>query len=152
DHGRASYFLRTGYMPQGQVQYPTLGSLVAKELADEDAELPSFVSIAPYRFLNQAAYGPGFLGHEYAPLIVGENGFGRPAQPGAYPEDAALRVKDLSTADGTTVEDRVVSVPDFIATVCTALGVDPRTQNVSNVGRPIRIADPAAKPITEALA
>src|SRR4051795_12341517 len=24
DHGRASYFLRTGYMPQGQVQYPTL--------------------------------------------------------------------------------------------------------------------------------
>src|ERR1700748_1519419 len=26
DHGRASYFLRTGYMPQGQVQYPTLGS------------------------------------------------------------------------------------------------------------------------------
>src|ERR1700722_11476350 len=29
DHGRASYFLRTGYMPQGQVQYPTLGSLVA---------------------------------------------------------------------------------------------------------------------------
>src|SRR5262249_49886502 len=46
--------------------------------------------------------------------------------------------------DGTTVDDRPVSVPDFIATVCLALGIDPRTQNHSNVGRPIRIADPAA--------
>src|SRR6266446_5071573 len=45
DDGRATYFLRTGYAPQGQVQYPTLGSLVGKELADEEAELPSFVSI-----------------------------------------------------------------------------------------------------------
>src|SRR3954466_7540327 len=47
DHGRASYFLRTGYMPQGQIQYPALGALVAKEMAAEDAELPGFVSIAP---------------------------------------------------------------------------------------------------------
>src|SRR3954465_10191490 len=30
DHGRATYHLRTGYMPQGQIQYPTLGALVAK--------------------------------------------------------------------------------------------------------------------------
>ena len=43
-------------------------------------------------------------------------------------------------------------MPDFIATVCLALGIDPRTQNVSNVGRPIRIVDPNAKPIKEALA
>ncbi len=340
DHGRASYFLRTGYPPQGQVQYPTLGSLVAKELADEGAELPSFVSIGPFRFLNQAAYGPGFLGHEYAPLIVGENGRGQVVRPGMNPEDAALRVKDLdapdgidrrtadarlgllnplnaefidshpggpaeahrsafehaiklmrsegvkafhldtepaplrdaygrnpfgqgcllarrliergvpfvevtlnsangmqavgwdthqqnfeqvkrlsevldagwstllrdlqqrgllesttivwmgefgrtpkinanagrdhfpnawtavlggggikggsvigrTSADGNTVEERAVTVPDFIATVCMALGIDPKIQNISNVGRPIRIADPAAKPITEALA
>ena len=101
DHGRASYFLRTGYMPQGQVRYPTLGSLVAKELADEEAELPSFVSIAPFRFLNQAAYGPGFLGHEYAPLIVGESNRGQQVvRPGMNQEDAALRVKDLDLPDG----------------------------------------------------
>jgi Protein of unknown function (DUF1501) len=341
DHGRASYFLRTGYMPQGQVQYPTLGSLVAKELAEDEAELPSFVSIAPFRLLNQAAYGSGFLGHEYAPLIVGENNRGvQVPRPGMNPEDAALRVKDLdppdgierrradarlglldplnsefidmhpgspalghrlaferavklmrsdgvkafhldsepaklrdgygrnpfgqgcllarrliergvpfvevtlnspdgrqavgwdthaqnfervqqlsevldlgwsaliqdlrqrglletttivwmgefgrtprinpnggrdhfpnawstvlggggiqggrvigrTSADGMTVEDRPVSVPDLIATVCLALGIDPKIQNVSNIGRPIRIADPAAIPIKEALA
>jgi Protein of unknown function (DUF1501) len=339
DHGRATYFLRTGYAPQGQVQYPSLGSLVAKELADEEAELPSFVSISPFRFFNQAAYGPGFLGHEYAPLIVGENGQGRVMQAGQN-GDMGLKVKDLeladgidrkradarlglldplntdfidghpggppqshrtaferavklmrsdgvkafnlddepaklrdsygrnpfgqgcllarrlvergvpfvevtlgsldgqpaigwdthqqnfemvkglsgvldsgwatlirdlhqrglldtttivwmgefgrtpkingqggrdhfpnawtsvlagggikggqvigrTSADGSSVEDRAVSVPDFIATVCLALGIDPRSQNVSNVGRPIRIADPDAKPIKEALA
>ena len=339
DHGRASYFLRTGYMPQGAVQYPTLGSLVAKELADEEAELPSFVSIGPFRFFSQAAYGPGFLGTDYAPLIVGESGYNRAVQPG---QDAAagLKVKDMelpdginrkradarlglldplnsdfieghpggppqshrtaferalklmrsdgakafnlddepaklrdaygrntfgqgcllarrlvergvpfvevtlgsvdgnpgigwdthqqnfefvkqlsgvldsgwstlmrdlasrglletttivwmgefgrtpkinnqggrdhypnawttvlagggikggqavgrTSDDGQTVQDRPVTVPDFIATVCHALGIDPRTQNVSNVGRPIRIADPDAKPIKEALA
>ena len=32
DHGRATFNLRTGYQPQGPIQYPTLGSLVAKEL------------------------------------------------------------------------------------------------------------------------
>jgi uncharacterized protein (DUF1501 family) len=54
--------------------------------------------------------------------------------------------------DGMKVDDRPVSVPDFLATVCMALGIDPKTQNISNVGRPIRIADPDAKAIKEALA
>jgi hypothetical protein len=30
-----------------------------------------------------------------------------------------------------------------------ALGLDPTKQNNSNVGRPIRLADPEAKPVTE---
>jgi Protein of unknown function (DUF1501) len=42
DHGRATYYLRTGYLPQGPVRYPTLGSLVANELDDESAELPGY--------------------------------------------------------------------------------------------------------------
>jgi uncharacterized protein (DUF1501 family) len=52
---------------------------------------------------------------------------------------------------GTEVTDRPVTVPDLIATVVTAVGLDPTKQNMSNVGRPIRIADPAAKPIKELL-
>ena len=56
-----------------------------------------------------------------------------------------------TSADGMTVEDRPVSVPDFLATVCHALGVDPKKQNMSNVGRPIRIVEPSAKPIMELL-
>jgi uncharacterized protein (DUF1501 family) len=337
DHSRATYHLRTGYMPQGQIQYPALGALVAKERADEARALPSFISIGPYRPLNPAAFGPGFLGQEYAPLVVGEAVPGRVQNGEAY--EAALKVQDLAlpagidlprsdarlgllgalnddfvaahpgetpagqrtsyaravtlmrsasvkafhledepdrlrdaygrnafgqgcllarrlvergvpfvevtlsgmeggavlgwdthqrnfdsvkrlsavldagwatlmddlrrrglldstlivwmgefgrtpkinpqagrdhfpaawttvlaggrlkagqavgrtSADGTTVEERPVSVPDFIATVCLALGIDPRSQNLSNVGRPIRIADPVAKPIVEAI-
>src|SRR5207302_4771885 len=32
DHGRATYQMRTGYLPGGPVQYPTLGSLFSKEM------------------------------------------------------------------------------------------------------------------------
>src|SRR5206468_4881021 len=76
DHGRATYLMRTGRAPGGPVQYPMIGSVLAKELEREGeapAELPGFVSIAPFRFLSPAAYGAGFLGPQYAPLIVGEH-------------------------------------------------------------------------------
>jgi hypothetical protein len=56
-----------------------------------------------------------------------------------------------TSADGTTVEERPVAVADLMATICLALGIDPMKQNASNVGRPIRIADPGAKPIKEVL-
>jgi hypothetical protein len=43
-------------------------------------------------------------------------------------------------------------VSDFLPTVCLALGIDITKQNPSNVGRPIRIVEPGAKPIKEVLA
>src|SRR5262249_53018469 len=52
-----------------------------------------------------------------------------------------------TSTDGLAVEDRPVAVPDLLATVCLALGLDPAKQNLSNVGRPIRLADPSAKPV-----
>ena len=55
-----------------------------------------------------------------------------------------------SSKDGTTVEENKVDVPDILATLCRALGVDPDDQNVSEVGRPIRIAE--GKPIEDILA
>lgn len=71
DHGRASYHLRTGYLPQGPVRYPCLGSLVSHELGNDGAELPNFVSVMPNRLLAPGAFGAGFLGPKYAPLVVG---------------------------------------------------------------------------------
>ena len=73
DHGRATFLLRTGYLPQGPIQYPSIGALVSKELGDDRSELPNFVSVAPFRVLNQGAFGSGFLGPRHAPLVVGEN-------------------------------------------------------------------------------
>jgi hypothetical protein len=336
DHGRAAFFLRTGYRPTGPIQYPTFGSLVCKELGDEQSALPNFVSIAPYRFFNPGAYSSGFLGPKYAPLVVGDQRsfFGQDSanyekalkvenlepsgevsrgqvdsridllqgldndfvarHPGVSPHshrmayDRALRLMRTSASkafnlddeapalrdaygrnlfgqgcllarrlvergvpfvevtlagvnggaadwdthqdnfnmvrrlsevldpawatlmedlkargllestlivwmgefgrtpaimgggrdhfpnawstvlaggglkggqvvgrtspDGTKIVDRPVTVPDLLATVCRALGIDPLKQNLSNVGRPIRIADKDAKPIQEVLA
>jgi uncharacterized protein (DUF1501 family) len=99
DHGRASYLMRTGRVPTGPVQYPTLGSVFSKELGSPEAELPNFVSIAPFRALSPAAYGPGFLGPQYAPLVVGEGAinFGPQQQTNV---DQLLKVEDLDLPNG----------------------------------------------------
>jgi len=51
--------------------------------------------------------------------------------------------------DGMAVADRPVTETDLLGTICLALGLDPETQNMSNVGRPIRLVDPKASPIKE---
>ncbi len=106
DHGRATYQMRTGHLPGGPVHFPTLGSLLSREMEQPGAELPSFVSIAPYRFFSPAAYGPGFLGPQYAPLVVGENQQSLipiPGQQTSNYEDS-LRVQDLALPDGVSEE------------------------------------------------
>ena len=62
------------------------------------------------------------------------------------------QVYDSSTDDGMKVKNNPVSTPDLIATVCRTLGIDPMKQNMSNVGRPIRIADPEATAIDQIVA
>jgi uncharacterized protein (DUF1501 family) len=52
-----------------------------------------------------------------------------------------------TSAGGEKVDENPVSVPQLLATVCHSLGIDPMKQNMSNVGRPIRIVEPGAKPI-----
>jgi hypothetical protein len=42
------------------------------------------------------------------------------------------------------VADRPVTVPDLFCTFCQALGIDPRKENQSNVGRPIPIVEGGA--------
>src|SRR5262249_40677091 len=57
-----------------------------------------------------------------------------------------------TSKDGTTVEEKPVTVPDLVATVATALGLNPEKQNSPTAARPTRIADKRAKPIKEVLA
>jgi hypothetical protein len=56
-----------------------------------------------------------------------------------------------TSKDGTAVESNPTRTADLIATVVKAVGIDPMKQNLSNVSRPIRIADPSGKPIQEVL-
>jgi hypothetical protein len=74
DHSRGTFLMRTGYVPLGAIQFPPLGAIVSRELGSTESPLPNSVSIGPYRFFNPAAYGPGYLGPAYAPLIVGDGG------------------------------------------------------------------------------
>jgi hypothetical protein len=54
-----------------------------------------------------------------------------------------------TSKDGMEVAKNPVTVPDFMATIVKALGIDPEKQLNSNVGRPIRIADKTGNPIKE---
>jgi uncharacterized protein (DUF1501 family) len=97
DHGRATYLLRTGRPPGGPIQYPSFGAVVARELGRDDAELPSFVSVAPYRVISPGAISAGFLGPSVAPLLIGED----TNAPISIAEqdvdlDARLKVHDLA--------------------------------------------------------
>jgi hypothetical protein len=62
------------------------------------------------------------------------------------------QVYGKTSPDGNNIEENLVSVPNFMCTIIKALGIDPTKQNMSNVGRPIRIADAGSKPIQEVLA
>lgn len=319
DHGRARQNLRTGYSPQGSIQFPVFGSVVSNEYANRQSDLPNYVSILPRGLFNPGISAAGFLGPDHAPLLADAEGNAQlKVENLSLPRDVSLeqmeqRLKLLSSVekqflaerpglaakghqtaydraqrlmsaeaakafriedepeamrtqygpgrfgqgcllarrliergvpfvevtlggwdthdnnfeavqalcspldqawsalladlksrgllestlvvwmgefgrtpvinprngrdhypkawsvvlggggiqggsvigktsdDGLTVEDRPVSTPDLLATVCLALGLDPRKQNMSNVARPIRLVDPVNNPIQELL-
>jgi hypothetical protein len=68
EHQRASYLMHTSYIPTATVRYPTLGAVVARELADAASELPSFVRIGN-RGPGVATDG-GLLGSKYDSFAV----------------------------------------------------------------------------------
>ncbi len=88
----------------------------------------------------------------------------RGAQPGRdhYPRAWSMamfgggikagQVIGKTDAEGATVVERPVSTLDFMATVCKLLGIDYTKQNQTPIGRPIRIVDKGANPITQILA
>jgi len=102
DHGRATYHLRTGYRPTGPIQYPTLGSLVSKDCGGNRTDLPNFVSVLPAPFVNPGAFGPGFLGPQHAPLLVGMD-----QAPGNNEDEeygAPLTVRNIQLATGIDIK------------------------------------------------
>lgn len=54
-----------------------------------------------------------------------------------------------TSADGMTVEDGKIDVGDVLATLCSAMVINHRRQNVSEIGRPFKIAD--GQPIKQVL-
>lgn len=89
EHGLATQLMLTGYQPrQEAVQYPSLGSLISKEIGRDDNDLPNFVSLSPMRMGDA-----GFLGPNYNPLTVS----GQSDDPNTR---ANLALEDLSPPRG----------------------------------------------------
>jgi len=58
------------------------------------------------------------------------------------------RVIGNTDREGRDITDRRVQVNDFLCTICYALGINPRKENQSGVGRPIKIVD-GGEPVKE---
>ena len=94
DHARARVLSLTGYTPQGAINFPAIGSLVAHQFNVAD-DIPSYVHIGG----RPTVTGGGFLGPQYAPFVVG-GADRRNASPPAG--NVTLKVEDL-TPDSTSV-------------------------------------------------
>lgn len=58
------------------------------------------------------------------------------------------QVIGATTDDGAEVARRPVTVPDLFCTFCQSLGIDPRKEHLSSLGRPLKIVEGGA-PVTE---
>jgi len=139
DHGRARDHLRSGYLPQGPIQFPVLGSLVSHEHGPQAGELPNYVSILP-RGLFRAGISPaGFLGSEHAPLRVGSEG----ADDGG----SRLAIENLSRPDGVTsdqLNDRMQLLQRFESRFLTDRPGPAADGHRSAYGRSLKLMEPAA--------
>lgn len=95
DHQRARILHQTGYTPQGAIQFPAIGSVVAHEHDNPSLALPGYVAIGSRGTGN----GGGFLGPRFAPFVVGGERADRNMES---PRD--LKVADLHAPDGISAE------------------------------------------------
>lgn len=54
------------------------------------------------------------------------------------------QVLGASSPDGSSVKDRPVAVNDLLASFCHAMKIDPKKENMSPLGRPIKVVDGGA--------
>ena len=89
DHTRGTHLMQTGHSPMGPIDYPAIGSVMARELGDAKDALPNFISVGQGLMFSDSSTGSGFLGPRYSPLRVTGAG-GQFQRPGAdRPEDNA---------------------------------------------------------------
>ena len=105
DHDRGTYLMRTGHSPGGAVRFPTIGSLVSKELGRPEDTIPAYVCISPFQAFGMDAFLPGFLGPQFAPLTVGSTSQFQNSQPLAPDAFAELKVDDLGSPAKLTAAD-----------------------------------------------
>jgi hypothetical protein len=95
DHGRGRYYMHTGYVPNPNIEHPSYGSVISHELYRKDSglEIPPFVAV------GGGSVGPGFLGMQYAPFVVGSNGDVRNLNMGMDNDRLMQRMQMLATVE-----------------------------------------------------
>jgi hypothetical protein len=61
------------------------------------------------------------------------------------------QVIGATNPEGTDIAARPVAVPDLFCSFCHALKINPRKENISGLGRPIKIVD-GGQPVKELFA
>ena len=93
DHDPATYYAMTGHRPSPAMQFPSLGSIVSKELGPRNG-LPAYV-LEPQWERNRAYedyFKAAFLGPEFNPMIIPD------------PSQAGFQVPDLSLPKSVPIE------------------------------------------------
>ncbi len=67
DHGQAANLIDTGRTPEPGLVYPDLGTVISKELAQRDSQVPDYVSLY-LATEGHRAPNPGFLGGSYTAM------------------------------------------------------------------------------------
>lgn len=75
DHGKGSHIMHTGRREEPSLQYPHLGSLVAKMVAEPDNPLPGYLHIQPGGGGGSSAQDAAFLGPRFGSVSISD---GRP--------------------------------------------------------------------------
>ena len=85
DHDRGTHSMLTGFQPSPAITYPSLGAVVAHELAARN-NLPPYVCVPA---TASAFEGTGYLSAAFAPFAIGDN-----------PARGNFRVRDLAAGRG----------------------------------------------------
>lgn len=104
DHGPGGYFMHTGYHPSERFPHPEVGAMIAKYCEIPESDLPSFVKIGS----GSGVYGAGYLGPQYEPFVVAEDGkVPSFVNPSVSPEIQGRRGELLSFMEQRFAEQRL---------------------------------------------
>jgi len=70
DHGIGGYHMHTCYPSSQRFPHPEIGAMIAKYCENPESDLPSFVKIGS----TSGIYGAGYLGPQYEPFVVADDG------------------------------------------------------------------------------
>ena len=110
NHPQGTYESMTGHRPSASRAFPSLGSIIAKEKGPRN-QLPAYVMINKVYeaepFSYDAAFNSGFIGAEYAPLVIRDPrifGNSQADQPAQIASPARFSLPDLRLPKSVTAE------------------------------------------------